>query len=82
MFFPRFSSVTNKTASIARNIITDIFQCKYVSGYGEKILKYLPKNGRNILIFFPSQYGNQQVIITGLYITFVFGMVHIALNKA
>ena len=51
MFFHRFSSVTNKTASIARNIITDIFQCKYVSGYGEKILQYLPKNGKYILYF-------------------------------
>ena len=27
---------------------SDIFQCKYVTGYGEKILQYLPKNGKHI----------------------------------
>ena len=35
----------NKTAGLARNMIRDVFRCKYKGGYGEKLLKFLERSG-------------------------------------
>ena len=39
----------NKTAGKAREIIKDVFNCKYKGGYGEKLLKFLERSGMTLI---------------------------------
>jgi hypothetical protein len=41
----RYGAVQNKTAARARQIIKDVFTCKYKGGFGEKLLKFLERSG-------------------------------------
>ena len=41
----RYGAVQNKTAARAREIIKDVFKCKYKGGFGEKLLKFLERSG-------------------------------------
>ena len=46
--FASYGAVENKTAAKAREIIKDVFNCKYKGGYGEKLLKFLERSGNQL----------------------------------
>ena len=42
----RNDTVNNNDSATARNLIIDHFKCKFLGGYGEKVLSFLKESGK------------------------------------